>query len=59
MIIIIIIILKAASQAQVGHVKLFINSFRNPTSTSATENWKNTTHGSNTRLIKPIQRSGV
>ena len=38
-IIIIIIIINPAAQAQVGKTKLFINCFRNPTSTSVTEKW--------------------
>ena len=37
---IIIIIIKTNSTAQVGKTKLFINCLRNPTSTCSTENWK-------------------
>ena len=33
-----LLILKPAAQAQVGKIELFINFFRNPTSTCATEN---------------------
>ena len=36
--IIILLLLKPAAQAQVGKTKLILNCFRNPTSTCATEN---------------------
>ena len=56
------LLLKTAAQVQVGKTKLFINCFRNPTSTCATENWrKNYSWKQPTVdcMLEHIQRSGI
>ena len=59
------LLLKPAAQAQVEKTKLFINCFRNPTSTCAAENWKNELREATYCLswidcsLKPIKRFGV
>ena len=50
---IVLLLFKPATQDQVGKTKLFINYFRNPTSTCATRNWKSTTQGSNQSYTTP------
>ena len=60
--IIIILLLKPPAQAQVWKTKLFINCFRNHTSTCATENWRKHNSGEQPTVdcpLEPIQRSGV
>ena len=42
LLLLLLLLLKPAAQAQVGKTKLFINCFRNRTSTCATENWRET-----------------
>ena len=44
-----LLILKPAAQAQVGKTKLFINCFRNPTSTCVTKKRRKDNSGSNQR----------
>ena len=58
----IIIIIKTSSTGTSGKTKLFINCFRNPTSTCATENWRKHYSGKQPTVdwyFEPIQRSGV
>ena len=49
--IIFIVIIKAAAHAQMGISKLFINCFRNPTSTCTTENGKTLRYPNNGWLL--------
>ena len=58
LLLLLLLLLKPAAQAQVGKPKLFINCFRNPTSTRATEK-ENTTQRSNQRLAAPLNPSSV
>ena len=49
-------------QAQEGKTKLFINCFRNPTSTCATEIWRKHNSGKQPTVdctLEPIHRAGV
>ena len=54
-----LLLLKPAAQAQVGKNKLYINGFRNPASTCATENRKNTTQRSNQQLTARLSLANV
>ena len=56
-ILLLLLLLKPAAQAQVGKTKLFINCFRNPTSTCTTENWKKTIQGRNQWSAAPLNLS--
>ena len=58
LLLLLLLLLKPPAQAQVGKTKLFINCFRNPTSTGATEK-ENTTQGSNQRLTALLNPSSV
>ena len=54
--------IKTSSTGPSGKTKLFINCFRNPTSTCATENWRKPNLGKQPTvdcIVEPIQRSGV
>ena len=51
-----LLLLKPAAQAQAGK-KLFINCFRNPTSTVPRKTEENTTQGFNQRLTTPLNPS--
>ena len=58
----VLLLLKLAAQAQVEKTKLFINYFRNPTSTCATNNSRKHNSGKQPTVdctLIPIQRSGV
>ena len=59
--IILLLFLKLAPPASVSKTKSFINCFRNPSSTCATENWKHNSGKQRTIncFLKPIYRSGV
>ena len=57
-----LLLLKPAAQAQVGKIKLFINCFRNPTSTCETKNWRKHNSGKQPTVdctLELIQLSGV
>ena len=57
-----LLLVKPAAQAKVGKTKLFINCFRNPTSTCATENWTKHHSGKHRTVdctLESIQRSSV
>ena len=57
-----LLLLKPTPQAHEGKTKLFINCFRNPTITCATENWRNHNSGKQPTVdctLEPIKRSGI
>ena len=60
--ILLLLIIMRASLAQAGKTKLFINCFRNPTTTCTTENWRKPIWGKQPTVDcthESIQRSGV
>ena len=57
-----LLLLKLAAQAQVGKTKLFRNSFRDPKITFAMENWRKYNSGIQSTVnctLESIQLSGV
>ena len=57
-----LLLLKTAAQAQVGKIKVFINCFRNPTSSLVTENWRKHNSGKQPTVdcsLEPDHCSGV